>query len=168
VGTACFSEGALRLGSALLPDARAWRVAPSIFRSGRGHMSRLVRKNVGVAERQEAFPSGTSRRLPRKAGGWPREFSGVDCPRRKAFSENCPRGGATRGLREIGWRADRMGVRDSSCCPATPAILRIGRTTWYDLFRKIDGATRRPVARGVPGAERVYEIHEEMSRVWRN
>ena len=64
--------------------------------------------------------------------------------------------------------ADRMGVRDSSCCPAIPAILRIGRTAWYDRFRKIDGATRRPVAPGVPGAERVYEMHEEMSRVWRN
>ena len=32
-------------------------------------MSRLVRKTVGVAERQEAFPSRTSRPLPRKAGG---------------------------------------------------------------------------------------------------
>ena len=58
-------------------------------------MSRLVRKIVGVAERQEAFPSGTARPLPRKAGGWPREFSGVGRPLGKAFSENCRGGGAT-------------------------------------------------------------------------
>jgi hypothetical protein len=49
---------------------------------------------------------------------------------------------------------------DSSCCQATPAILRTSRTKWQNLLRKIDGATRHPrrrkraVFENAPFAER--------------
>jgi len=83
------------------------RVAPSIFRNGRGHLGRLVRKIAGVAKRQEALVSGTSCPLLRATDHLPKRLSRPTAGR----------------------RTDKKGFANSSCCRATPAILRMSQAT---------------------------------------